>query len=99
MAVRTGIRLKVWKTNPIFFRRTSASLAVGRLVISFSSKKILPWLGLSRQPRRLRTVVFPEPEGPAIERNSPSSIEKEILVDVFEFGDRHVLLHLLKIHF
>ena len=40
--------------------------------VSWPSTTTVPAVGVSTQPMRLRSVVFPEPDGPAMERNSPS---------------------------
>jgi hypothetical protein len=47
-------------------------------LISVSFKNKVPSEGLSRQPMMFRMVVFPEPDGPAMDKNSPLSIEKDI---------------------
>ena len=39
-----------------------------------------PEVGLSRQPRRLTSVVLPEPEGPMIEMKSPLLIWRETFI-------------------
>lgn len=75
-AVRVGIRLNVWKTNPMFesrnFRRSlSESCDVSSLL-----KNIFPEVGWLNSPIRLRSVVLPEPEGPTIETKVPFSISK-----------------------
>ena len=37
----------------------------------------VPAVGVSIQPIRLRIVVLPEPDGPAMEMNPPRSIDNE----------------------
>jgi len=77
-AVSTGMRLKNWKTNPIFFLlmvgRMENSLPRKPLVMSIPSMKILPSVGRESPPRRLRRVDLPDPDGPTMETNSPRLI-------------------------
>src|ERR1700746_3973252 len=49
-----------------------------RCAIFFPSTIILPWSGQSSAAKRLRSVVFPAPEGSTRMTNSPGSITKEI---------------------
>ena len=65
--------------------------------------KILPVVGVSMQPMRLSSVDLPLPEGPAIARNTPSSMlerdamqrrnhlvaEAVVLRDVFDADQGH----------
>src|SRR5207253_9708629 len=76
--VRSPIRLKLWKMNPISRLRTrarsdAASSATGRL---FS--KYWPSVGVSSRPRIDRSVDLPQPDGPAIDTYSPLLIKRWI---------------------
>jgi hypothetical protein len=49
----------------------------GRLDASSPCKRICPLVGSSKPPISRRHVVLPEPDGPSIEKNSPSSIASD----------------------
>jgi len=70
----TGSRLNVWNTNPIARPRRSASSSDVLPATSTPSMLIRPSLGVSMHPMRLSSVVLPLPDGPAIARNTPSSM-------------------------
>mmetsp|Transcript_63457 Transcript_63457/g.93002 ORF Transcript_63457/g.93002 Transcript_63457/m.93002 type:complete len:158 (+) Transcript_63457:286-759(+) len=68
-------RLNVWKTNPIFARRSEAkneSLAFG--AISVPKRRRVPAVGESIHPIRFSSVVLPPPDGPRRTTNSPRKI-------------------------
>ena len=56
--------------------RRAESLASDREPTSTPSISTVPELGRSRVPMRLRSVDLPEPEGPTMATNSPSSISR-----------------------
>ena len=70
-AVRVGMRLKNWKTNPMSSLRYPLSWARGKEVISFSPTLMVPEVALSRPPARLSRVVLPEPLGPQYDHEGP----------------------------
>ena len=71
--------------------------------VSRPSMKILPVVGVSMQPIRLSSVDLPLPDGPAIARNTPSSMlrvtsverrnhlvaEAVLLGDIFDADQGH----------
>src|SRR6185436_11123024 len=72
--VRSPIRLKLWKMNPISRLRTrarsdAASSATGRLLSMYC-----PSVGESSNPRIDSSVDLPQPDGPAMETYSPFPI-------------------------
>src|SRR4030067_713715 len=75
-AVRTGIRLYIWKTKPTWRARQAVSLPADRRVISSPATVMLPEVGRSSPPIRLRRVVLPEPLGPMKATNSPLSTSR-----------------------
>jgi hypothetical protein len=76
-AVRTGRRLKAWKTKPILSRRRSVIRASLRPASSTSSMTTEPDVGASSPARMCISVDLPEPEGPMIAANSPGRKETE----------------------
>jgi len=68
----TGMRLKVWKIKPTLKSRMLVSPLSSRDVMSSSAILTLPPVGVSMQPMMFSRVVFPLPDGPTIETNSPS---------------------------
>jgi hypothetical protein len=68
----TDTRLKLWKMNPMVFRRSLVSWRSDSLPVSLPATSTVPAVGVSTQPIRFSSVVLPLPEGPAMERNSPS---------------------------
>src|SRR5256885_12871303 len=70
-ALVRGIRLKLWKTNPIFRLRMRASWSSSNLATSVPSRRYRPLVGTSRQPRMFINVDLPEPLAPMIATNSP----------------------------
>ncbi len=75
-AVRTGIRLYIWKTKPTWRALQAVSLWAERAVISSPDTATLPVVGRSSPPSRFRSVVLPEPEGPMKATNSPGSMSR-----------------------
>ena len=75
-AVSTGIRLYIWKMKPTCRARQAVSLFADMWVISSPATVMLPEVGRSSPPRRLRSVVFPEPLGPMNATNSPLSTSR-----------------------
>ena len=76
MAVRTGTKLKSWKTIPIVRLRRSDRLLSESFARSCPPINTRPRVGLSMAAIRLRSVVFPLPEGPQNATNSPESIDR-----------------------
>src|SRR3989338_6289750 len=72
--VAFGKRLKAWKTNPISLLRTLASSVSSSSSITLLLNLYEPPLCFSKKPRICKSVDFPEPEGPIIATNSPSSM-------------------------
>ena len=72
-AVRTGIRLKNWKTKPSLSRRSRVSSASSRPVISSPSSVTVPEVGRSSPARMCISVDLPEPDGPMIALKRPRS--------------------------
>src|SRR5579859_7065879 len=65
-AESTGTRLNPWKMKPMLRARKSASALSERRPISSPQTSIRPAVGVSIQPIRFSSVVFPLPEGPMI---------------------------------
>ena len=65
-------RLKVWYTMPIFRRIWSRGAPFA--VISCPSMYTLPAVGRSSRLMQRRNVLFPQPEGPITEMQSPCSM-------------------------
>jgi hypothetical protein len=63
-AVRTGTRLKDWKTNPSLSRRSCVSFLSSRLASSTPSTTTEPDVGVSSPANRCMSVDLPDPEGP-----------------------------------
>ena len=59
--------------KPIFSLRTRDISRSERRETSIPSSQYVPCSKASRSPETLRKVVFPEPEGPVMVTNSPSS--------------------------
>ena len=74
--VSTGIRLKLWKMNPMCLPRKSAASVPSSEPTSIPATRSCPLEGLSRQPTRFSSVVLPLPEGPTKETKAPDGIEK-----------------------
>ena len=70
----TGTRLNDWKMKPMWAWRRLVRSRSFRLPVSWPFTVTVPAVGVSMQPIRLRMVVLPEPDGPAMEMNSPSSM-------------------------
>jgi hypothetical protein len=68
-----GRRLYCWKTKPIVLLRRPASSSSSRSATGVPARRYVPLVGRSRQPMMFMRVVFPEPDGPTIATNSPSS--------------------------
>jgi hypothetical protein len=77
-AVRTGMRLKLWKTKPIFSPRNAAAALLSSRITSTPATSRLPPLGLSKHPIKLSRVVFPLPEGPTKQRKELGWMSKLI---------------------
>ena len=65
------MRLKVWKTKPSLRALRSARPPEESALTDSPSIRTSPAVGVSRQPMRLRSVVLPLPDGPAMATNSP----------------------------
>ena len=74
-AVLWGSKRKSWKTIPTLLRKRETSRGCNEWM-SVDSKKTVPEEGLSSTRSILRSVVFPAPDWPTIERNSPGTTEK-----------------------
>ena len=72
-AVRTGSRLKNWKTKPSLSRRSLVRSPSSRAVISSPSRVTVPEVGLSRPARMCIRVDLPDPDGPMIAVKCPRS--------------------------
>ena len=72
-AESTGIRLYIWKMKPTWRARQAVSFARLSRLISSPATVMLPALGTSSPPSRLRSVVLPEPLGPMKATKSPLS--------------------------
>ena len=72
-AVRTGIRLKNWKTKPSLSRRSIVSSSSDSRVISTPSIQTEPPVGRSSPARMCMSVDLPEPDGPMIAVKRPRS--------------------------
>jgi hypothetical protein len=57
---------------PILLHRTHACFSSGILKRSSPMKWIVPEVGMSSAPIMLKKVDFPDPDGPMIDRYSPS---------------------------
>jgi len=67
-----GNRLYDWKTKPIVRLRTRARPSSSSSATGVPARTYWPLLGRSRHPMMFIIVLFPEPDGPTIARNSPS---------------------------
>src|SRR5438477_8987058 len=79
-ALVRGIRLKLWKTKPIFRSRTWARAASSSVRTSTPSRENRPRDGTSRQPTMFMSVDLPDPEGPMMATNSPRSTRRSTAV-------------------
>ena len=68
-----GRRLNVWKIIPSFSRRRRVRRSSSSAASSTPSSLIEPEVGWSRPQIRLRSVDFPEPDGPITATRSPCS--------------------------
>ena len=84
-AVNSANKLWNWKTNPIFSFRKIERFLSESFVISVLLIQTLPEVGFSRVPRICNRVVFPAPESPIIEINSPSFMCKFTPFKTFRF--------------
>ena len=75
-ADRVGIRLKVWKMNPIELARTLVIAPSPSLVRSRPSSSREPEVARSRPPSSCSSVDFPWPVGPWMDSHSPSPISR-----------------------
>ena len=74
LAVSIGSRLKNWKTNPIFSRRSSVSALSSRSRdLACRRSRPRPVVGRSSPARMCMSVDLPEPDGPMIATNCPRS--------------------------
>src|SRR5258708_6248033 len=69
--VRSPIRLKAWKMNPISRLRMRARAESFSPCTALPFKIYEPSLGESSKPKIASKVDLPQPEGPAIDRYSP----------------------------
>src|ERR1035437_3438063 len=67
-------RLKNWKMKPILSRRKRVRSSSERSATDWPSMRIWPEVGRSSPPIRLRSVDFPEPDGPTRETISPRAM-------------------------
>src|SRR5438477_5461395 len=72
--VRSPIRLKLWKMNPISRLRTRARSEAGSSATGRPFSRYCPSVGESSKPRMDSSVDLPQPDGPAIDTYSPLSI-------------------------
>ena len=70
-AVSIGSRLKNWKMNPMWSRRSSVRRLSERFVMSVPAISTMPAVGLSRPARMCISVDLPEPDGPITAANWP----------------------------
>ena len=63
-AVSIGSRLKNWKMNPMWSRRSFVSAVSSRLAMSTPATMTSPDVGLSSPARMCMSVDLPEPDGP-----------------------------------
>ena len=63
-AVSIGSRLKNWKMNPMWSRRSLVSSVSSSAVISTPATETSPDVGLSSPARMCISVDLPEPDGP-----------------------------------
>src|SRR5262245_34596907 len=70
--VRSPIRLKLWKMNPISRFRMRARSCSRSFSTGLPLSQYPPSEGESRRPRIESRVDLPHPDGPAIETNSPA---------------------------
>jgi hypothetical protein len=73
----TDTRLKLWKMKPMVFKRSAVSARSDSLLVSLPVTSTVPEVGVSTHPIRFSSVVLPLPEGPAMDRNSPSATSNE----------------------
>src|ERR1019366_9146097 len=66
-----------WKMKPILRLRISASWSRSRSCTPTPSRRYMPEVGRSRQPRMFIRVDLPEPDGPMIATKSPRRICSE----------------------
>ena len=76
-AVSIGRRLKNWKTNPMWLRRSFVSSESLSVVISVPAIVTEPLVGLSRPARTCISVDLPEPEGPMTAVSRPRGTSTE----------------------
>ncbi len=76
-AVSIGSRLKNWKTNPMWVRRSFVRSVSESVVIVVPAIDTSPLVGLSRPARMCMRVDFPEPEGPMTAVSLPWLISSE----------------------
>src|SRR3990172_1658809 len=69
-----GMRLNDWKRNPIIRFLSRLCARSSRTPGSLPSSRIFPLVGKSRQPMRLNSVDFPEPDRPITATKLPRSI-------------------------
>jgi hypothetical protein len=74
--VKSPMRLKLWKMNPISRLRTRARSESGRSATDLPLRMYFPSVGESRRPRIDSNVDFPQPDGPAIAMYSPLLISR-----------------------
>jgi hypothetical protein len=72
-----GSRLNCWNTKPMRRCRMADSASSSRLDTSRPSSRYRPAVGVSRQPRMVMKVDFPDPDGPMTATISPARISTE----------------------
>ena len=102
-AVSIGSRLKNWKMNPMWSRRSLVSSVSSSAVISTPATETSPDVGLSSPARMCISVDLPEPDGPITAVSRPSSdvdghaaqrVDRRVALavaahDAAAFDDRH----------
>jgi hypothetical protein len=73
-AVSIGRRLKNWKMNPTWWRRSRVRRLSERFVMSVPAISTVPSVGLSRPARMCMSVDLPEPDGPITAANWPGTM-------------------------
>ena len=74
--VNVSSRFESWKTNPSSSRRKRESSLEESVVISRPATRMEPLVTTSIVDMQFKSVDLPEPDGPMIPTNSPSSTKK-----------------------
>ena len=72
-ALRVGIRLKAWKTKPTRSRRSRVKAFSPRSVRFTPSIHTSPEVSESSPAKQCMSVLLPEPDGPMMAANRPTS--------------------------